>query len=122
MSRSLAALLFVILALAVNARDRQPLSALEASRFAADIANAHCEWRFGCRPFDASAGDLTIRQGRWHWRATAAHGQSDLVTEVTFSETGETPTVRIDVVDSPEVMRRATSNQAMQPTASRVYV
>jgi hypothetical protein len=100
MSRALVTLVVVVGALIARAGERPALSAAEARRFAAEIANAHCQWRFRCSPFDASAAEPNLTQGRWHWRAIAGHGHSDLLAEVTFSQTGELPTVRIDLMDS----------------------
>jgi len=102
MPRVFAAFLFVALACTTNAGDRPALSADQASRFAAEIANAHCKWKFGCSPFDASSADPTLKNGRWHWSAIASNGYSDFVTEVTFSRIGESPTVRLDLIHSRE--------------------
>src|ERR1041385_1896503 len=82
MPRTFAAFLFVTLACVTHAGDGPALSADHARRFAAEIANAHCKWKFGCRPFDASSAEPTLKNGRWHGRAIAGHGYSDFVTEV----------------------------------------
>jgi hypothetical protein len=102
MPRLFAAFLFLTLAYVTDAGDGAAWSAEQAKRFAAEIANAHCKWKFGCRPFDAASAEPTLKNGRWHWRAVAGHGYSDFVTEVTFSQTGESPTVRLDLIHSRE--------------------
>jgi hypothetical protein len=76
------------------------LSAIEASRLAARVANADCQRRFGCSPFDAGAGESQLSCGRWHWRAIAGHGYFDLVADVSFSKSGENVKVRLDLIDS----------------------
>jgi hypothetical protein len=100
LSRLLAVVLAVAFALAALAGDHPRLSADQASRLAAQLANADCQRRFSCSPFDASVAKPNLTQGRWHWRAIAGHGHSDLVADVSFSQSGDGATVRVDLMDS----------------------
>jgi hypothetical protein len=100
MARLLITFFMIAVASVAHAGARAALSPAQASQFAAEIANAHCQWRFGYRPFDPSAAEPILADGRWHWKAIAAAGYSDLTVEVTFSQTGESPTVRLDLMGS----------------------
>jgi hypothetical protein len=98
--------LVVVYASSGLAADHTSLSAIEASQLAARLANADCQRRFSCSPFDACAGKSQLSRGRWHWRAIAGHGYLDLVADVSFSKSGENAKVRLDLMDSRLIDRR----------------
>lgn len=80
--------------------DHAKLSAPEASQLAVQLANRDCKLRFGASPFEPSAGTLNLVEGRWRWKAIAGYGRGDLVAEVSFSESGDRPAVRVSLMDS----------------------
>jgi hypothetical protein len=100
MSRLLLVVLAVLSASGVLAADHPSLSAAQASLLAAQLANADCQRRFSCSPFDSSAAKPNLMRGRWHWRAMVGHGRSDLVADVSFSQSGDAATARVDLMDN----------------------
>jgi hypothetical protein len=99
-SRLFVVVLAVAFASAALAEDHPNLSAAQASRLAAQLANADCQRRFSSSPFGASAAKAHLTRGRWYWRAIEGHGRSDLVADVSFSQSGDAATVRVDLMDS----------------------
>src|SRR6266404_5363827 len=98
-SRVLVVVLGVAFASVALAAEHPSLPAAQASRLAAQLANAECQRRFSCAPFDSSAAKPNLIRGRCHWRSMVGHGRSDLVADVSFSQSGDAATVRVDLMD-----------------------
>src|SRR5437667_122642 len=99
---------FVLLtaAFVISGCGRAQLSSSEASHIAADLANRHCKHQFGgASPFQPSLSTAQLIDGQWHWTASAGFGHGDLAADVTFSRSGENPSVRVQLLDNRPSLR-----------------
>ena len=100
--RRLFYLLLLALAFAAQASavGEPRMSAVAASKLAAQLANDDCQRRFGISPFKPSAGTPSFSDGRWHWRAISGYGHGDFIADISFTEDGLSHSVQVDVTDS----------------------
>jgi hypothetical protein len=103
--RRLFFLLTLVLATYALAAEKPRMSAVDASKVAAQFANDDCQRRFGISPFKPSAGTPSFSDGRWHWKAISGYGRGDLIADISFTEDGLSRSVRVDLTDSRRGLR-----------------